>query len=58
MTHTRLEDHDNSWNMFMLDISTDMNVLIIVNSDLRKFKGFQFRCQLLLQKKVPKYTDS
>lgn len=41
MTHTRLEDHDNSWDMFMLAIFTDMNVFIIVNSDLPKFKVSQ-----------------
>lgn len=29
MTHTRLEDHHNSYSMFMLAISTDVNVLII-----------------------------
>jgi hypothetical protein len=51
VTHTRLEDHDNSQNMFILTISTDMNVFIIVNSDLRKFKRSHVRYKLLLQKK-------
>jgi len=41
--HTRLEDHDNSKNMFMLAIYY-MNVLIIVSSkDLRFDAKFYYK---------------